>query len=55
METVKDVFIEVLPYVLGGYEALIRIVPTKKDKSVVGNILKGLVFLSDLLNRKQKK
>ena len=36
------------------YEAVSRIIPTKKVWNIIGNILKALTWLSNLLNRKKK-
>jgi hypothetical protein len=43
--------IDLLPFVIGGYEVIARTIPTRKDRTVIGNIFKGLVILSEMLNR----
>lgn len=50
MQTVIDA----LPYVIGGYEVVTRAIPTKKNVSLIHNVLKALLFISQLLNNKQK-
>lgn len=50
MQTVIDL----LPYVLGGYEVISRAIPTKKDHTLVGNIFKWLSLISNFLNNTKK-
>lgn len=45
---------ELLPFVIGGYEVISRAIPTKKNVSLIHNILKALLFISDLFNKKSK-
>lgn len=45
---------EIITTVAGGYEVLTRTIPSKKNVSLIHGILKVLVFVSDLLNRKKK-
>lgn len=46
--------IDLLPYIVGGYETLVRIFPTKgKNFSLIHKGLKALVFISQFLNREK--
>ena len=42
-----------LSIVLGIYEVIVRAIPTAKDWTVVGNIVKVLQSISDFLNAKK--
>jgi len=50
--------IETVKIVLGGvvilYETLSRVVPTSKNWTIVGNVLKTLLTISNYLNIKKK-
>jgi hypothetical protein len=50
----KQLFIEFWPHIVGVYELVVRSIPTHKNISLLNGILKGLVFVSDLLNNKAK-
>lgn len=41
--------------ILGLYEVVVRVFPTVADITIVGNIIKVLKWLSDLLNNIKKK
>lgn len=45
--------IELLPFITSGYEVVVRSLPTKKNYSLLHGILKGLLFISGLLNNKK--
>lgn len=46
---------KVILLLVGGYELVIRILPTVKDWTVLGNIFKLLKYVSDFLNAEKKK
>lgn len=46
---------QVLLLVLGVYEVLIRIFPTVRDWTLLGNVIKLLVKISDWLNNTNQK
>lgn len=45
-------WIQYLTIGLAVYEFIVRIFPTVKDISIVGNVFKFLTFISDALNKK---
>jgi hypothetical protein len=45
---------EIVGLVTVGYEAVARTIPTKKNVSIIHNVLQVLVFISGLFNRKKK-
>jgi hypothetical protein len=49
MQTVIDL----LPYILGCYEVLSRVIPTEKNYSIVHKVFSALSFLSGFLNREK--
>lgn len=46
---------EIISYVLAGYEALIRTIPTKKSYSIIHAILKAALFVSQVFDNREKK
>lgn len=48
-----EIIMQVIGIILGIYEFLSRIIPSVKDWSILGNIIKFLKWLSDYLNRKK--
>jgi hypothetical protein len=44
----------ILAILVGCYEVVVRIVPTVKDRTLIGNIFAVLKYISDLLNRPKK-
>lgn len=40
---------------LGVYEAMARLIPSVKDWTILGNLIKFLRWLSDYLNRKKQE
>lgn len=53
MNHILNTATDVLPYVAGAYEVIVRSVPTHKNLSLLNGILKGLLFISELLNRRK--
>lgn len=50
----KNLLIEYWPFIIGAIETTVRVIPTKKNLSPLHSILKGVLFLSNLLNNKTK-
>lgn len=53
MELTTEIIMQVIGIILGIYELLSRVIPSVKDWSILGNIIKFLRWLSDYLNRKK--
>lgn len=49
-----EMIIQIIAILLSIYEILTRVVPTVKDWTILGNIIKFLKWLSDYLNNKKR-
>jgi len=52
-QTIQDNAAVVITAVLGIYEVIVRAIPTFKDITIVGNVIKVLQSISDFLNAKK--
>jgi hypothetical protein len=53
MQNLIDNLPAIVTTILGVYEVIARAIPTIKDISIIGNIAKVLLILSDYLNKKK--